>query len=464
MASLPLDIRRYAGRTPSSTTYDSSTFNSVPSSLQSFDSDVSSPFQPPSSSSIEGLMPFAPPPMPPPPRYPPPPQINPSRKLIVGDVIVPGEHGNDVQYRIRADLASTHFGRVYVADVLINAGTITTNQEVILKEFRVDRAVRLGRTLNERYDALLSVVTAEFNASLLVDARLRRPTSRRNGGWTDKTLLFLATLDQFTIFHPGDGEPSIFLVTNYIVGSVNLVNFLRETLYPMWRAGAVGRYWLLALTIAHSLAAGIAAMHAAGLAHRDVKAPNTVVYWDESSDARTVATWIIDFGHTCAFNDPLLLVRDPVEVDRDALYCDLPYASTRGYLDPAVALSRPDLGRAERFARTKAADVYATAQTIALMFDTTTTTFEPRRVHDPTVGSEITNVPPAAPPGMLGLLNAMTRPRLDERLSAAEVVVALERIIDHIDPTQTRAAMLASGVVPPQIEFQLMTDTSSLSM
>jgi len=55
---------------------------------------------------------------------------------------------------------------------------------------------------------------------------------------------------------------------------------------------------------------------------------------------------------------------------------------------------KPNLDRREKFAVIKAADVYAMAQTTKLMFDTATTTFEPRRAGQITVGT------PAMPEGM----------------------------------------------------------------
>jgi serine/threonine protein kinase len=443
MMSLPLVLR---GGTLSST-------GSIPFSTPGSESFRTPPTEPP-------LLPeFEPPPLPGPPIGPPPPAVNPAnREVRPGDVLQPNDPFEDTSYRIRARIAATHYGDVFIADVVLAGGAVPSRQQVILKEFRMDneKTLRLGMTPAEREAKLLRLVNREFDASLIITSRLQRVRAAPS---ESMTRYFLLTFNRFAVNSPQTGQPiALYLVSNYVPGSLDLREYIGEVLFPMWRSGAVGRYWQTALIIARTLAAGVAALHSAGIVHRDIKPSNTVIFQDpRDPDPKNIATFIIDFGHLCVFSDPLRpLTTDRPEIDREALRCNVPYRSTTDYLDPAVPNYPKNLITPERFNVIKKADVYSMAQTIALMFDTATATFKPRYV------GQIERVQPAAPEGMLSLLNAMTADEIVDRPSAAEVVVALERIIDHVDPATTATLIRAARDEPrPLIEFENITSPPS---
>ena len=464
MTSLPLDVRRYE---PASSTTSSPFFDELRTPAST---DASSEMRTPESPARVPTRLFLPPEVAAqltPPRLPPPPATEPPghlrRALRPGDMVGDGAPDDDKRYRVVKEIARTHYGGVYIAEVYYSHGTLPTRQQVILKEFRTDADRLQGRGFDtaRRDEILEEAATSEFDVSILIDHRLRRERGALvDAARPDKTLYFLLTTARFTT-QPARGVTAYYLVSRYVPRSIDLHDFILDTLRPLWRDGAVGRYWVTALLLARQITLGLAALHAAGVVHRDIKPANVVVYWDRLQDIDRPAAYLIDFGHSCLFDDPLSpLTTDPVEIDLGVLECDAPYISTPGYLDPAIARVRRDIDAPALFALIKNADVYAAAQTIALMFDVASSKLNPRYEGQIARGTD------SMPPGLLPLLGGMTAYVLGERLSAADAAQYLERILDHIDPDQMRPGSAATRGAPsslPRIQYESLSETSTSS-
>jgi len=359
-------------------------------------------------------------------------------ELQVGAVLdTDDSEENDVTYEIERVIAETHYGHVYLARKLLLGSR--TQSLVVLKEFRTDHRRLVDRPAAARMRLLYAYVRSEADISMLIEHRLRRRVhfpGDNPAPWKDKTTQYLL-VERIVTLQPDVTDVFYYLVTRYIPDSVDLREFVRNVMRPMWRAGQAGRYRMLGLSVARQLALALADLHAAGIAHRDVKPTNAVVYWRAREDAPTKPlVFLIDFGHACAYVDPLYpLTSDPDEIeDRRFIRCSVPYDSTRAYLDPAASRDAPLVyrsGVSERVFLTQA-DVYSLAYTIYALFMIGDAPYDPQH------RGQITRGTSAMPVGLVRLLFMMTEFDRQLRPSAADAAHSLERMMDHVDMRMRR--------------------------
>ena len=386
----------------------------------------------------------SPPALPAPPRDPPPGR---AQVVRIGETLVTQHPGSNDAFLITEELGRTHSGRILLAQRIVEG--MYAAELVIIKEFRSDdrKYARLGSE-RRALRAFIRDVRHEDDVCFLLEYRLRRRvgySAATQPPWRDKLAHLLLVDEKITMLASTQPRVEVaYLISRFIDESMDLEIFNRMVLVPMWRAGEVGRYRMLVTSIARGLAMALGDMHSAGVVHRDIKPSNVVVRWNAATDPKTVAVYLIDFGHACAFVDPLTpLTLDPPTVEgRRYIQCQVPFNSTPYFIDPDVLIADRDMEDEEMFTFLRRADAYSFAFTIFTLFlPGMPADYPPVRAGEIQIGTS------AMPLGMITLLQRLTAQPRELRMSVIESVPHIERIADHIDPTRREAPNQTISVI-----------------
>jgi serine/threonine protein kinase len=357
----------------------------------------------------------------------------------VGDTIV-GDDEDNINYRVLNILAQSHLGRIMSAGVF--NGDVPLQQQVVIKEFRNDYRLLFPREGQRPRPALtLAKFKPRYMREWAAGKEIHRRLEISQPNEQSKLHYFIlpeTLITQMGISRDGGPLETAYIVYPFTEDSLNLTTFLRSRLFPfLYNTHRVGEYQIAVCNIARHIAKALSYLHQSGIIHHDIKPGNIIVSFNTSvPDVRDVSVHLIDFGLTCAFDDPLGLSVGGENMQW--IHPQWPYRSTERYDDPYMAtLRQPPLLWEIRRAN-EVAEIFSFARTLNEMFDLYYKLFvvRPARVVSQ-IALDFDNNRDLSPlpEGMFPLLLSMVADDLLARPSAADVAVLLERIRDNVDVT-----------------------------